>query len=1154
MPHLEPRIAPAAIFTYTNMDGDLVSLTVGGSYASSMSAGVQDPDGGFGSSNEMVVIDNPVGAANTAPRSRPISATSSSRISLMNIEPLETRIAPAAVFTFTDTDGDKVTVKTSKGTDADLAAANVLVFNTIADVPRQLQKIDLSLNPVFAGTDLTVTATRVGPGGDGVTAVGFIDASSAVGGGTARDLGKVTIDGDLGRILAGAAVAGTAVKSLDVRSIALLGTNTQAAGGSLDSVLTGGVGSFFVRTDMLNATFLADGFGSLKIGGSLITGRLATNGQKIGSIFVGGDMVGGTGVDSGSISSTGGDVGSFVLKGSLLGGSGIGSGRFFPGKVGSITVGGDIRAGTTVDTGKIENNNAPVGSIVVRGSIFSDLFSGTSSGNIGVGDVGTVLIGGSIFSATAAAGSLSVGAAKSITIGGSLDGGHLTAGAVGALVVRGSMIGNSTDASGSITTSGTKNVFVGGDLRAGGGQRSALLDLSTAEGTSIVVRGSLIASSSSGENSAGIFTDSLSSIFVGGDLVGGAPGTASINSGNVKSIFIGGIVKGGTGENSAQIDALSISRLRTGSILGGSGNEAGSVSTGKIGSLLILGDVIGGSGNAISGGVFVGGDVDAVDIRGNIVGGTVDLIVAIPTATLGGQVEITGKVKTFKLGGDLRGGPGDSTGIVAIGGDVGSVTIGGRIVGNSFAAGSVGGGRFFSGGKIGSFTLGGDLAGDGTDSGKILANAGFGALRIGGDVIGGDGDRSGVVDGDGSADPTSGPIFIGGSIRGGDGDDSGQIDVQNEGKAPAAIFIRGSIIGGSGVESGFLRADDAFSKLTIEGSVIGGSGADSGGLDLDTENAVDVAAVLIKGDIRGGIGGGSGKVIVDSGKRIKSVVLNGSIFGGFDVEAGQLDVSADADSVLIGGSVFGGAVTRAGSLATNDVVKLTIRGDLRGGAADGAGGIDGDAIGTLSVGGSIVGGNATAPLIVVNGLGAFAVVGSIRGVDGIPVRIESRVDSGAPQPHVAFGKITIGGSVANAILHGGFDTESTLFDSDAQIGAVVVGGDWIASSLVAGVRNLGADGLVGGSGQNTDNIDFADGNDVFTASPGDDATVFSTIASITIGGRVRGTVGSATDHFGFVAQRIGSFKLAGEAITLNVAAPSDVVEVSATGDVKVREV
>ena len=37
------------------------------------------------------------------------------------IETLESRIAPAGVFTYIDVDGDIVTVKTSKGTNQDLA-------------------------------------------------------------------------------------------------------------------------------------------------------------------------------------------------------------------------------------------------------------------------------------------------------------------------------------------------------------------------------------------------------------------------------------------------------------------------------------------------------------------------------------------------------------------------------------------------------------------------------------------------------------------------------------------------------------------------------------------------------------------------------------------------------------------------------------------------------------------------------------------------------------------------------------------------------------------------------------------------------------------------------------------------------------------------
>src|SRR5215510_1040499 len=100
----------------------------------------------------------------------------------MNLELLESRFTPVAVFTYTDRDGDHVTVTTSKGTNADLTA--ILLFdNSIPDKPRQLEQIDFSTNAaVFAGTDLTVTATRALSAGDGLANVGYIDATSFNGG------------------------------------------------------------------------------------------------------------------------------------------------------------------------------------------------------------------------------------------------------------------------------------------------------------------------------------------------------------------------------------------------------------------------------------------------------------------------------------------------------------------------------------------------------------------------------------------------------------------------------------------------------------------------------------------------------------------------------------------------------------------------------------------------------------------------------------------------------------------------------------------------------------------------------------------------------------------------------------------------------------
>jgi hypothetical protein len=103
----------------------------------------------------------------------------------------------------------------------------------------------------------------------------------------------------------------------------------------------------------------------------------------------------------------------------------------------------------------------------------------------------------------------------------------------------------------------------------------------------------------------------------------------------------------------------------------------------------------------------------------------------------------------------------------------------------------------------------------------------------------------------------------------------------------------------------------------------------------------------------------------------------------------------------------------------------------------------------------------------------------------------------------------------------------------------MVGGDWIASSMAAGIKD-------GGNG-------FGDGNDQLITGPGttDVPTRISRIASVSIGGMIFGS-STAFDHFGFVAQQIGSFRRGGELVPLT--AGLDIVELSPySTDVKIRE-
>src|SRR5437868_2379765 len=79
-------------------------------------------------------------------------------------------------------------------------------------------------------------------------------------------------------------VAGLAAQT--VQSLGRVGTNTQAAGGSLTSNISGTLGTLTVRSDIVGAT-------------------LNANGGNLGAVNVGGSLIGGPSIGSGVINSTG---------------------------------------------------------------------------------------------------------------------------------------------------------------------------------------------------------------------------------------------------------------------------------------------------------------------------------------------------------------------------------------------------------------------------------------------------------------------------------------------------------------------------------------------------------------------------------------------------------------------------------------------------------------------------------------------------------------------------------------------------------------------------------------------------------------------------------------------------------------------------------
>ena len=149
----------------------------------------------------------------------------------LELESLEDRLTPATLigstkFTYQDVDGDNVTVTFSKpilnlgNIDALFGAGFVNGSNT---TPQQLTIIDLtSVGAPASGTSITLTAVRSPvSGGDGLAAVGQLLA-------TGIDLGAVSIDGDLAKIVAGDATTGTSgLKRLTAQSLGVHGLLNQ---------------------------------------------------------------------------------------------------------------------------------------------------------------------------------------------------------------------------------------------------------------------------------------------------------------------------------------------------------------------------------------------------------------------------------------------------------------------------------------------------------------------------------------------------------------------------------------------------------------------------------------------------------------------------------------------------------------------------------------------------------------------------------------------------------------------------------------------------------------------------------------------------------------------------------------------------------------
>jgi hypothetical protein len=362
-----------------------------------------------------------------------------------SLEALESRIAPAVIIgntvQYTDIDGDHVVVSFSK---PGIVAGDFTfsdAFNSTG--PQQLQLIDIhGQDATFAGVNITVTATKAG--GDGLAAVGTINA-------TGVDLGKVSIDGDLVAIDAGTdSSLVPAIASLSVHSMGAYGVTTQGASPLLNSMISGKLPVLKVAGNMTDVTMVVTGatgsIGSVAIGGSLVGGEGDSSGDlvagdntyadSIGSVTIGKDLVGSTGLSSGVIGAFG-SIGTVKIGGNIIGGGSGESGLVLAFQnLASVTVGGSVFGGAGTESGSIVGQ-ASLGTVLVKGNFSGGSYAGSGNQSelgviASVGHINSVTIGGSIISGfNIGSGSL----VQSASI-------FSSKADIGSIVVDGSVIGN----------------------------------------------------------------------------------------------------------------------------------------------------------------------------------------------------------------------------------------------------------------------------------------------------------------------------------------------------------------------------------------------------------------------------------------------------------------------------------------------------------------------------------------------------------------------------------------------------------------------------------------------------------------------------------------------------------------------------------------
>jgi hypothetical protein len=457
----------------------------------------------------------------------------------------------------------------------------------------------------------------------------------------------------------------------------------------------------------------------------------------------------------------------------------------------------------------------------------------------------------------------------------------------------------------------------------------------------------------------------------------------------------------------------------------------------------------GGSGTLDS---TIFGNAGSITVQQNVDGE------AISVVSNSGVTATNGSLGSLRIGGSLIGESADGSGSITTDAGIGSIVIGGNIAGGSGAKS----GYLDAGGKIGSLKVGsiigytqaGDMSGLGADSGSVVTGefpspGGIGKLIITGNLMGGDGENSGEV-----SEPATtadingyfGVVKIGGTITGGSGDDSGELS----GHAFGSISIGQGIVGGSGLDAGSIRSINGISSLTIlSGGIQGGTDTDAGSVfaAIAPDSAALIGSLVIHGNVTGNSGAMStvgGTAQINTGSSIHSITIDGSLTGSAGETSGSILAVESIGHVSVQG-VTGGAGSNSGEISAFSLGSISVGGQIMGGSGPGSGKIIATgSISSVTVGNGIVGGSGDNSGYITTGSGFDDNLGSLV--------IKSGGITGGSESFS--GSVAIGGKIgsvkiAGAITAGAGDSSGALTATD-DIGSISLGS-------LASISGAGAD-------------------------------------------------------------------------------------------------